>query len=44
VSLDFAFPALFIFMLSLPGILLRYGYKKGPNGWKNPFIIHSLSD
>ena len=43
--MNLAFPALFIFMLSLPGILLRYGYKKGPNGaWKNPFIIQSLGD
>ena len=43
--MNFAFPALFIFLLALPGILLRMGYRKGLNGaWKNPFIIQSLPD
>lgn len=43
--MNFAFPALFIFLLTLPGILLRHGYKKGVNGgWKNPFFIQSLGD
>ena len=43
--MNLAFPALLIILLTLPGILLRLGYRKGPNGaWKNPFIIQSLGD
>lgn len=43
--MSFAFPALFIFLMVLPGILLRYSYRKGPNGsWSNPFVIQSLGD
>ncbi|MFM9089293.1 MAG: hypothetical protein ACKOPT_14365 [Cyanobium sp.] len=43
--MNFAFPALLIFLLALPGILLRMGYRKGVNGaWKNPFVIQSLGD
>jgi hypothetical protein len=42
---NLAFPAILIILLTLPGILLRLGYKKGPNGaWKNPFTIQSLGD
>lgn len=43
--MNLAFPALFIFLLTLPGILFRIGYRRGPNGsWKHPFVIQSLGD
>ena len=43
--MNLAFPALFIFLLTLPGLLFRIGYRRGPNGaWKHPFVIQSLGD
>ncbi len=45
--MNFAFPALFILLLILPGILLRLGYFRGlelDGGWKTPFTIQSLGD
>lgn len=45
--MNFAFPALFILLLVLPGILLRLGYFRGldlDGAWKTPFTIQSLGD
>jgi hypothetical protein len=40
--MNIAFPALFIFLFILPGILLRYSYRKG--FWHSPVQIHSLQE
>lgn len=45
--MNFAFPALFILLLVLPGILLRLGYFRGldlDGVWKTPFTIQTLGD
>lgn len=45
--MNFAFPAFFILLLVLPGVLLRLGYYRGVNldgGWKPPFSVQTLGD
>ncbi|MEO5930924.1 MAG: hypothetical protein ABIR47_13385 [Candidatus Kapaibacterium sp.] len=41
--MNIAFPALVILLLALPGILLRYAYRKGLF-WKSPVILGPLAD
>lgn len=40
--MDFAFPALFIFLLALPGLILRYSYRNW--GWKIPIYRLPLGE
>lgn len=40
--MNIAFPALLIFLFILPGILLRYSYRKG--FWHSPVRIHSFQE
>lgn len=42
--MNLAFPALFILLLVLPGIILRYTYARGPWRWESPTSITNLSD
>lgn len=42
--MNIAFPALFILLLVLPGIILRYTYARGPWRWESPTSIPNLSD
>src|SRR5687768_16032712 len=35
-GMNIAFPALFILLLVLPGIILRYTYARGPWRWESP--------
>lgn len=39
-----AFPAVFLFVLVLPGIILHYTYSRGPWKWGNPTSLGSLAD
>src|SRR5712691_2921900 len=40
--MNIAFPALFVFLLSLPGIILRYSYREW--GWKFPVYRLSIGE
>ncbi|MEZ4699782.1 MAG: hypothetical protein R2834_05595 [Rhodothermales bacterium] len=40
--MDVAFPALLIFLIVLPGIVCRYGYRKG--SWTSPVYLTSISE
>lgn len=40
--MDVAFPALLIFLIVLPGIVCRYGYRKGT--WTSPVYLTSISE
>lgn len=42
--MNLAFPALFVLLLVLPGIILRYRYARGPWRWESPTSITNLSD
>lgn len=42
--MSFAFPALLIVLLVLPGVLLRYAYLRGSWGANSPFVPSGLSD
>jgi hypothetical protein len=42
--MNLAFPALFILLLVLPGIILRYTYARGPWRWESPTSITNFSD
>jgi hypothetical protein len=42
--MNIAFPALFILLLVLTGIILRYTYARGPWRWESPTSITNLSD
>lgn len=42
--MNLAFPALFILLLVLPGLILRYTYARGPWRWESPTSITNLSD
>jgi hypothetical protein len=42
--MNIAFPAVFILLLVLPGIILRYSYARGPWRWESPTSITNLSD
>jgi hypothetical protein len=42
--MNFAFPALLVFLLVLPGIILRYSYARGPWGWASPTSMRRVSE
>jgi len=42
--MNFAFPALLVFLLVLPGIILRYTYARGPWGWASPTSMRRVSE
>lgn len=42
--MSFAFPALLVFLLVLPGIILRYSYARGPWGWASPTSMRRVSE
>jgi hypothetical protein len=42
--MNFAFPALLVFLLVLPGIVLRYSYARGPWGWASPTSMRRVSE
>jgi hypothetical protein len=42
--MSFAFPALLVFLLVLPGIILRYSYARGPWGWASPTSLRRVSE
>jgi len=42
--MNFAFPALLVFLLVLPGIVLRYSYARGPWGWASPTSLRRVSE
>lgn len=42
--MNFAFPALLVFLLVLPGIILRYCYARGPWGWASPTSLRRVSE
>ncbi len=42
--MNFAFPALLVFLLVLPGIILRYSYARGPWGWASPTSLRRVSE
>ena len=42
--MNFAFPALLVFLLVLPGIVLRYTYARGPWGWASPTSMRRVSE
>ncbi|WP_293374725.1 hypothetical protein [Nevskia sp.] len=42
--MNFAVPALLIFLLVLPGIVFRYAYARGPRGWTSPTSLRAISD
>ena len=42
--MNFAFPALLVFLLLLPGIVLRYSYARGPWGWASPTSLRRVSE
>jgi hypothetical protein len=41
---NFAFPAVLIFCLLLPGIVYRFSYARGSWSWANPTSLRSISD
>jgi hypothetical protein len=42
--MSFAFPALLVSLLVLPGIILRYSYARGPWGWASPTSMRRVSE
>ena len=42
--MNFAFPALLVLLLVLPGIILRYSYARGPWGWASPTSMRRVSE
>jgi hypothetical protein len=42
--MSFAFPALLVSLLVLPGIILRYSYARGPWGWASPTSLRRVSE
>jgi hypothetical protein len=42
--MNFAFPAVLIFFLVLPGILIRYTYARGLFKWNSPVNIRPITD
>jgi hypothetical protein len=42
--MNFAFPALLVLLLVLPGIILRYSYARGPWGWASPTSLRRASE
>ena len=42
--MNFAFPALFIFLLALPGLVFRYAYNKGTFGHQSPVSFRTTTD
>jgi hypothetical protein len=42
--MNFAFPALLVLLLVLPGIILRYSYARGPWGWASPTSLRRVSE
>ncbi|MGH7579203.1 MAG: hypothetical protein ACREM9_03460, partial [Gemmatimonadales bacterium] len=42
--MNFAFPALLVSLLVLPGIILRYSYARGPWGWASPTSMRRVSE
>ena len=42
--MNFAFPALLVFLLALPGIVFRYNYARGGWTWTSPTSLRRLSD
>ncbi|HZP66746.1 MAG TPA: DUF6338 family protein [Rudaea sp.] len=42
--MNFAFPALLVFILVLPGVILRYTFARGGWGWTSPTSLRRISD
>ena len=42
--MSFAFPALLVFLVVLPGIILRYAYARGTWGWASPTSMRRVLD